>query len=84
MSLDEKLIELESDVKEMKSLLETAVRARVKDLLSINIRYMFTTMDGYKREWADAVVFRFCLYVVIASFIRERDKPPKMLCFSKV
>ncbi len=45
MSLDEKLIELESDVKEMKSLLETAVRAKVKDMLSINIRYMFTTMQ---------------------------------------
>jgi len=50
MSLDEKLIELESDVKEMKSLLETAVRARVKDMLSINIRKLETDLIHLKEE----------------------------------
>ena len=38
MSLDEKMLDLESDVIEMKSLLDTAVRTRVKDMISINIR----------------------------------------------
>lgn len=50
MSLDEKLIELESDVKEMKSLLETAVRAKVKDMLSINIRKLETDLIHLKEE----------------------------------
>jgi len=44
------MVELESDVKEMRSLLETAVRPKVKDILSINLRKLETDLIHLKEE----------------------------------
>jgi len=50
MSIEEKMVEVEADVKEMRSLLETATRPKVKDMLSINLRKLETDLTNLKEE----------------------------------
>lgn len=50
MSVEEKLLDLEEDVKEMRSLLGEATRTKVKDMLSINLRKLETDLIHLREE----------------------------------